>query len=317
MGMNDGNEAFVRDIEGGGWKPPANPGELPDGVRDDFNPVSRPPDEQYYMESEDFSNLPEEARDKFKARDEYVKKLEKQNEILLSQLTRGQEMLSEAHDRVMRGSEKQASGDDEGFSRFSDAQLNEYISGAERIQAAVLTNPDNEEVRAEASKINPAHLRAVREELTRRMIAGEVGGLRSELSKREESSILSRKAEKLIADEFGYEALMNRGEGTPISRAQEIVSDMQKQFPGKFWEENPGAAAMAAVLGMRLAHAEQGNRAGERRSFPASAVRQLDIEGRGRRETGYDSERSAMIRRGDWDKVLYQDVDRMLRGMGT
>lgn len=309
---NKHNEDFVAGFEdGGGFQPPQPPAPLPD-----IEPAPGAPEPQRHsIPEENFipSDRFEELNEKFPEVANELKRRKREAESLLKQLDKRDAMLEQAHAKVMEGGAPQKQEPESEWERFSDDQLHDYLDSVEKLQSAAVTNPDNEEIRAELAKIQPKHLRAVRQELSKRTVRSELSGFREEQQQQQKVSVLAKTAEQMIAEQFGPRSLMDASEGTPLHRAKEVVSEVAGKF--NITDANPEAVSALAVMAMKLAHAEQASNRADVRAVPPSLTRQLELEGTTRRSASALSERSAMERRGDWDGVLLHDITSMLDGV--
>jgi len=310
--INAENEQFARSFENDGWKAPGVPAPLPD-IESDPEPSPEPRHsipEDNFIPPDRFSELSEQ----FPEVAQELKRRKRETETLLKQLERRETMLSETHQRVLESSSNKPKDQGDEWAAYKDDQLHDYLDTVDKLQAAAVANPDNEGIQSEMSKIQPKHVRAVREELSKRAVRSELRPFKEEQAKAQRVNVLARTAESMIAEQFGPRALMDNNPDSPLSRARVAMEDVASKFG--ITDENPEAVSALAVMAMRLAHAEQAaTRAGGGRPVPPGLTRQLELEGTARRSASAHSERSAMERRGDWDGVLLNDITRMLNNM--
>lgn len=317
--FNSENERFASQFDAGGFSNPRQPAPLPDidapppddaGERADEVPDFEGDD---FLSPQDFADLSPAAQRAYKLRQRKAEKLAKRLEKAEQ---RAEELQSKVIDALSRGTRNGEEKPKEGWAAYSDAQLSQYLNDADQIQRAYLEDPQNEELRAEARKVNGAHTRAVHEELMRRKLETSVDGrfkkLENERAETRRAAELAQLAESTIRREFGPDVLLRTNDPL-LERAREIYAENAEQFG---LGDDPGAAAALSVMAMRQANLEINGRGGERRRVDPNVLRHLDVEGRSRRESAAASERSAAARRGDWDTALQHDINDMLRGMG-
>jgi hypothetical protein len=249
-----------------------------------------------FIPTEEFDQLPPAVKLELKRRARQNERLEKKLDSLTTAVAAN-------INRAPAQSVPVDNGTKDPWTDVTDQALHQYKTRVRGWQQRLAANSEDAEAAEAVKGIDWENFAKVEQELTRRAVRAEVGGLREELRESRKKEALDNRLNTSLLQEFDMAEI--RDEALQ-GEARSIVGDVFNSLGLEAdLQSNPDAMAVATLLGMKLAKA---NTAQNRRKRTVRRSH-LDLEGPSPRTSTRGSKRSAAAARGDWEAVESMDLD--------